>query len=159
PGAGSPAVQLFAERARRVQPRFSLAGEAPAVQAICRLVEGMPLAIELAAAWTRSLSCTEIAGEIEGNLSILSTPLRNLPERHRSIQAIFEQTWTQLSAQEKMVFRRLSVFRGGFRREAAVAVAGASLPLLAALIDHSLLRWERETAESLSHGRYQIHEL
>ena len=96
-GAESAAVQLFVERARRVKPNFPLDHETDAVETICRLVEGMPLAIELAAAWTGYLSCADIAAEIERDLSFLSSHLRNLPERHRSIQAIFDQTWKQLT--------------------------------------------------------------
>ena len=158
-GVESAAVQLFVERARRVKPNFSLEHETDAVEEICRLVEGMPLAIELAAAWTGYLSCADIAAEIERDLSFLGSHLRNLPKRHRSIQAVFDQTWKQLTPEEKAVFSRTSVFRGGFRREAATAVTGASLPLLAGLIDRSLLRWERRSNKSAARGRYQTHEL
>ena len=158
-GAESAAVQLFVERARRVKPDFTLDHETDAVETICRLVEGMPLAIELAAAWTGYLSCADIAAEIERDLSFLSSHLRNFPERHRSIQTVFDQTWKRLTADEKAVFSRTSVFRGGFRREAATAVTGASLALLAGLIDRSLLRWERSSNKSAALGRYQTHEL
>lgn len=152
----SAAVQLFADRAKRVQPQFKLDNEQDHVVRICQLVEGMPLAIELAAAWTRSLPCADIVTEIQANLDFLSTQVRNIPERHRSIQTIFEQTWQQLCEAEQSVFKRLAVFRGGFRREAATAVAGANLSILSDLIDKSLLRWE---ADAQGNGRYQIHEL
>ncbi len=155
----SAAAQLFADRAQRVQPHFQLSNERSHVLDICRLVEGMPLAIELAAAWARSLTCAEIVTEIQRSLDFLSAHARNVPERHRSIQTIFAQTWQQLSAEEQSVFRQLSVFRGGFRREAATAVAGASLPILSDLIDKSLLRWESTEQDSSIYGRYQIHEL
>jgi predicted ATPase len=115
-------------------------------------VEGMPLAIELAAAWTKTISCTEIAQEIQRNLDFLASNVRNLPERHRSMQAIFEQSSGLLTAQERLVFQRLSVFRGGFKRRAAEQVVGASLALLSALVNKSLLQWDSE-------GRYQLHEL
>ena len=76
------AVQLFADRARRVRRDFALADEYARVVRICQLVEGMPLALELAATWTKTLRCERIAAEIEQNLDFLSTRLRDLPERH-----------------------------------------------------------------------------
>ena len=88
----------------------------------------MPLALELAAAWTRTLSCAEIATEIETSFDFLSTTLRNVPERHRSLRVIFEQTWGRLSEVEQAILQQLSVFRGGCTREAAEQVAGATLP-------------------------------
>jgi len=98
------------------------------------------------------LPCEEVVQEIAAGLTILSTSLRNIPERHRTMRAVFEQSWRRLSEQEQAVFQRLAVFRGGFRREAAQQVAGATLPVLAGLVDRSLLRQEPD-------GRYQIHEL
>jgi predicted ATPase len=89
------------------------------------MVEGMPLAIELAATWTKTLSCTEIVDEIHRNLDFLETNRRNVSERHRSMQAVFAQSWRRLNGEEGSVFRKLSVFRGGFRREAAEQIAGA----------------------------------
>jgi predicted ATPase/class 3 adenylate cyclase len=145
------AVQLFIDRARQARRDFSPEGVYQHILKICQLVEGYPLALELAAAWVRSLTCSEIVAEIEANISILSATLRNLPERHRSLQAIFDQSWGQLDEAERDVFMRLSVFRGGFRRDAAERVAGASLLILSRLVDKSLLRWEAE--------RYQIHRL
>lgn len=146
------AVQLFIDRARRVRPDFSLAQERAGVVRICRLVEGMPLAIELAASWTRAFSCDAIADEIRRNLEFLETSLRNVPDRHRSMRAVFDQSWAMLGEEERNVFKNLSVFRGGFEREAAEAVADASPSVLSALVDKSLLQWERD-------DRYQIHEL
>lgn len=146
------AVQLFNERAQRVYPDFAPAEEVDAIVRICQLVGGMPLALELAAAWRKTLSCQEIAAEIQGGLKFLTTNLRNVSHRHRSIQTVFEQTWRRLSGRERDVFMRLSVFQGGFRREAAVKVMGASLPVLSSLVDKSLLVLD-------INGRYQIHEL
>jgi predicted ATPase/DNA-binding NarL/FixJ family response regulator len=148
--SGYGAVRLFQERVRHVRPDFTLEGQRRAVVRICRLVEGLPLALELAASWARTLDCAEIADEIECNLDFLSRPLRDLPERHHSMQAVFAQTWSLLPEEERHVFRRLSVFRGGFQRAAATAVAGASLAVLSRLVDRCLVRRER---------RYQIHEL
>ncbi len=147
------AVALFLQSAGRAQVGFELRPEErPWVVHICRLVEGMPLAIELAAAWVRLLSCQEIAQEIERNLDFLCTSARDMPERHRSMRAVFDQSWQMLSAEEQQVLGRLSVFRGGFRRHAAEQVAQVSLSLLTALVDKSLLR--RNEA-----GRYGLHPL
>lgn len=145
------AVQLFLQRAQTVNPGYALSEtETPCVVHVCRLTEGTPLAIELAAAWLRLLSCQEIAQEIEQNLDFLTTSLRNVPERQRSLRAVFDYSWRLLSAEEQRVFRQLAVFRGGFQLEAARQVAGAALPLLLALVDKSLLR-RTET------GRYTRH--
>jgi predicted ATPase/DNA-binding SARP family transcriptional activator len=147
------ALQLFVQSARRASVGFSLSAENVSyVVRICQLVGGMPLGIELASAWVRMLPCREIAQEIERNLDFLTTPVRNIPERHQSLRAVFEHSWKLLTPVERHLFRKLSVFRGGFRREAAEVVADASLILLSALIDKSLLR--RNTA-----GRYEMHHL
>jgi predicted ATPase/DNA-binding NarL/FixJ family response regulator len=146
------AVQLFLQCARRVRPDLDLAQERDGIMRICQLVEGLPLALELAATWAKTLDCAAIAGEIERSIDFLATNLRNVPERHRSMHAVFEQTWRMLSEREQGVFKRLAVFRAGFRRRAAEDVAGALLPVLSALVNKSLLRWE-------PNGRYQLHEL
>jgi predicted ATPase len=146
------AVQLFLESARRVEPGFTFTPETlPAVIGICRLVGGVPLGIELAAAWVRAISPPEIAREIENNVNFLSTNQRDLPERHRSLQAVFDYAWNRLSERERALYRRLSIF-WGFQREVAAAVAGASLADLSALVDKSLLRRSRD-------GRYGMHGL
>lgn len=146
------AVKLFTERARRVNRGFSLEKEARGVERICQMVEGMPLALELAAAWTKTLAANQIANEIQRNLNFLVTPIRDVPERQRSIQAVFQQSWNMLNREEQSVFKRLSVFRGGFKSDAAQQVASASLPVLLSLVDQSLLRQD-------SGGRYHIHDL
>lgn len=147
------AIALFAQSARRVQAGFALAPEErPAVARICRLVEGMPLAIELAAAWVSVLSCREIEREIERSLDFLTTSMRDVPKRHLSLRAAFDHSWALLSADERVALSRLSVFRGGFEREAAAQIAGATLPLLSALLAKSLVR----RAEG---GRYDLHEV
>ncbi len=146
------AIQLFVQCARRAQPQFVLAHEQDAVRRICELVAGMPLGIELAAAWLKRLSCTEIAQELERGLDILETSARNVPERHRSMRVVLEQSWAALTVAEQTVFKRLAVFQGGFRREAAEVVAGASLKILAGLVDKSFL-------SVTGNGTYHIHEL
>src|SRR6185436_2775432 len=97
------AVQLFIQRAYQTQTHFSLEGNVPAVLAICRQVEGMPLALELAATWLRAMSCGQIASQMSGDLDFLATPLRNIPERHRSLRRVFTQSWTLLSADEQTI--------------------------------------------------------
>lgn len=150
----SPAVQLFRQRAQQVDGPFRVdAGNAAAVVTICQLVEGMPLGIELAASWVHVVPCREIAAEIARSMDFLKSGVRNVPERHRSLRAVFEHSWRLLDDQEKDAMRCLSVFRGGFHREAAEAVAGAPLSVLSALLDKSLLR------RTGRRGRYDMHEL
>ena len=134
------AVELFVERARQVQTNFALDAEAEAVQTICQRVEGMPLGLELAASWLRAMTCQQIAAHMDSSLDFLTTPLRNVPERHRSLRVMFEQSWQLLSMDEQSVLMKLAIFRGGFDLEAAEAVAGASLSMLEGLADKSLIR-------------------
>jgi predicted ATPase/transcriptional regulator with XRE-family HTH domain len=150
--AQNTSVELFLQRARRAHVGFNQTPEDyPAIVRICQLVEGSPLAIELAAAWVRTLSCGETAREIEHGVDFLRVSARDLPARHRSMRAVFDHSWKLLTEEEQRVLHRLSVFRGGFRREAAEAVAGATLSVLSALVTKSLIR--RSGA-----GRYDRHE-
>lgn len=147
------AVKLFLQQARRVQSGFALAeGEWGSVIRICQLVEGAPLGIELAASWLRVLSCAEIVVEIEKGLDFLTTNWQNVPERHRSLRAVFDYSWNLLSPVEQAAFAKLAVFHGGFQREAAAGVADAALPLLAEMVDKSLLR-------RAATGRFELHDL
>ncbi|MCC7208184.1 MAG: AAA family ATPase [Anaerolineae bacterium] len=148
------AVQLFVHSARRIYPGFRLTQphKSP-IARICRIVGGIPLGIELASAWTRTLPCDEIAREIERSLDILESSARNVLPRHRNMRAAFEPTWNRLSEDERSVFTKLSVFRGGCTREAAEYVAGATLRTLSTLVDKSLLRLDANGQ------RYSIHEL
>src|SRR5260370_26767365 len=107
-------VQLFLDLARRIRGDFDLAEDETGVVDICRLVEGMPLAIELAAGWLKTLRPSAIAQEIQHNLDILVTRSRNLPERHRNIRSVFSYSWLLMSADERNVFQKVSIFRGGF---------------------------------------------
>lgn len=133
------AVRLFVQAAQRVDPAFSVTSESAAVVEICRLVQGLPLALELAAAWVRVLSCRTIADELRQGTELLRAADPRHPPRHASIDAVFEHSWRRLTAAERDALARLSVFHGGFSVEAARAVAGASLPVLGALADKSLL--------------------
>lgn len=154
PGAPDfSSVQLFRERAERTSPGFALnATTLPAVIQICRFVEGLPLAIELAAALVENMPVAEVAGAIQRDALRLATTMRDVPPRQRSIRAVFESSWQSLSAREQAVLAQLSVFRGSFELDAAQAVAGAAPSDLQALLDKSLLCVDE--AE-----RYTIHNL
>ena len=148
-----PAVQLFVRRSHRVRPDFVLdAGAGEAVARICQLTEGLPLAIELAAAWMRTLPPAQIVEELARGLALLASTAHDIPERHRSMAAVFEHSWTLLDNEAQMALAQLSVFRGGFDQAAAQAVAHAGLPLLQALVDRSLLRMDDT-------GRFDMHPL
>jgi predicted ATPase/DNA-binding SARP family transcriptional activator len=135
------AVQLFVQSARRVDPTFHLTAEnLPHVTRICRLVEGLPLGIELAAAWVRLYHCRQIASEIEGSLDFLQARGIGSPQRHHSLRGTFDYSYNLLSEAERALFRRLSVFRGGFWVEAARQVAGGGPRDLDSLLDKSLLQ-------------------
>jgi predicted ATPase len=148
------AIELFVQRAKRARLDFQLTPEnLPFVLEVCKLVEGSPLGIELASAWLRSLSLPDLVREITSSKDVLETSSRNVPGRHQSLRAVFEHSWNLLKPKEQLVLARLSVFRGGFTREAASSVADTNLGLLAALVNKSLLRI------SEAEGRYDFHPL
>jgi predicted ATPase/DNA-binding SARP family transcriptional activator/tetratricopeptide (TPR) repeat protein len=147
------AVQLFLQGARRAEPGFALGDDNVAdVIRICHLVEGIPLALLLAAAWVRALSSAEIATEVETDIDVLASEGRDVPERQRSMRAVFDHSWRLLDAHQQQVLAALSSFRGGCTREAAQRIAGASSRDLMALVDRSLLAHTPA-------GRYEMHEL
>lgn len=147
------ALALLAATARRVKGGFELTREnLPDAVRICRLVDGIPLGIELAAAWVRILSLREIADEIERSLDILTTQMRTVPERQRSIRAAFESSWNRLVEKDRAAFCSLAVFHGGFTRAAAAQIVGIDLTGLSTLVDQSLVRHAPD-------GRYDLHEL
>jgi len=146
------APALFIQRARQVKIDFEVQpDERLSLVRVCQMVEGTPLAIELAAAWVCMLSVNEIAEEIASNLDFLTTSMRDIPERHRSLRVVFDHSWRLLSEEERSVLSELAVFRGGFQRDAAEQVAGASLALLSALMSKSFLY--RSAID-----RYDLHE-
>jgi predicted ATPase len=149
-----PAVQLFVDSGQRVQPLFSLTDDnVPPMIQICQQVQGMPLGLILAANWLELLTPAEIAAENENSLDFLAAEMSDLPERQRSMQAVFERSWRMLSKDERRVMAALSVFRGGFNREAAEQIANANLHLLLGLVNKSFLQRQPDS------GRYNIHEL
>lgn len=153
-GAGHyAAVRLFADRAHRLQKTFRLSEETlPHVARICRLVEGLPLGLELAATWVRDFSVQQIAAALEENLDLLATDLRDISPRHRNLAAVFEYSWRLLTPDEQAALSQLAVFRGSFTPTAAGQVAHASPLTLTRLRYKSLIR-------SLGNGRYTMHEL
>ena len=147
------AVSLLLQCVRKLQPDFEpLAQDLSAMVHICQLVQGMPLALLLAAAWMEVLSLDEMSAEIARSLDILATELRDLPERQRSMRAVFDYSWQLLAEQQRLSLMKLCVFQGGFTRQVAQSVAGASMKDLLLLINKSW--FYRDQA-----GRYRFHEL
>ncbi|MFN8445403.1 MAG: BTAD domain-containing putative transcriptional regulator [Caldilineaceae bacterium] len=135
------AVRLFCERAYRLNKHFKLNAEnCPAVVRICQLVEGMPLAIELAATWIEDFDCADLAVAIAQNQSILATTQRDIPARHRSMQAVFDYSWQLLTGREQRILSQLALCQGRFSQRIASSLTGASLIDLAGLRYKSLLR-------------------
>jgi len=131
------ANQLFVQSAKRARAEIQIGEEDhAAVTDICRLVGGLPLGIEIAAAWIRSMTVESIRDEIQKSLDFLESSRRDIPERQRSLRAVFESAWARLSEAEQKTFAALSVFRGGFTREAAEAVAVK----IDSLLDKSLVQ-------------------
>lgn len=150
------AVQLFIERARRVGALTHPNSEDwAAVARICQRLEGLPLAIELAAGWTHALRPAEIAAELDRSLDFLTTSERDVPERHRSLRAALDHSWQLLDERERQILARLVVFSGSSDRAAAQEVAGAGLASITALIDKSLV----QPIATGDGTRYTLHEL
>ncbi|HEY5983617.1 MAG TPA: BTAD domain-containing putative transcriptional regulator [Anaerolineales bacterium] len=150
---GMQAIRLFRERAEQAAADFQLstADYEPVVR-ICKMVEGMPLGIELAAAWMSILSPLEIAEAAGKSLDFLTTTMGDMPEKHRSLRAVFDGSWFLLTDDLRDTFSKLSVFRGPFDVQAAQQVAGANLEQLSGLLNRSLLR----KAEA---GHFTMHSL
>ena len=155
--AGYTAVQLFLQLARRIQPDFVIQQleDFICLARICHIVAGMPLALELAASWVDMMPLANIAAELQQGFDFLATDMRDMPERHRSVRTAIDYSWQKLNEKEQAIFAKLSVFRGGFTREAAQSVAGANLGQLSRLVNKSLLQGGGQKGN----GRYQIHEL
>jgi len=164
PASGSPtraadfdAVALFRRTAEAAHARLEWTGTTiEAAAHICRLLGGLPLAVSLAASLARVMPVPEIARELTADLELLTSSRRDLPERHRSLRAVFEHSWRLLSPEEQRALRQLAIFQGGFTREAAASVAGASLPSLTSLVDSSLVR---QVPEAAGRGRYELLEV
>ncbi|MFI0421577.1 BTAD domain-containing putative transcriptional regulator [Spongiactinospora sp. 9N601] len=144
----APAVRLFADRAAAIVPGFTVSERNVAgVARICRRLDGMPLAIELAAAQLRVLSVEQLAERLDDRFRLLVGGSRTAFARHQTLRAVVDWSWELLEPAEQVLLRRLSVFAGGATLESAEQVAGADvLPLLGALADKSLLQVSREPA-------------
>ncbi|MFC2064006.1 BTAD domain-containing putative transcriptional regulator [Chloroflexota bacterium] len=150
---GASSLDLFIERARQANPVLIFSEEEiNAALHICQLVEGFPLGVELAAAWSAVLSCAEIAEEIEKSYSFLTSPLLDMSERHRSLEATFNYSWQMLEENQQEVLAGLSVFCGGFSRQSANRIANADLLCLTDLLNKSLLRKKAD-------GRIDMHKM
>ena len=147
------AVRLFCDRAYRLDKAFKLNSDNAAdVVAICRLVDGLPLALELVATWVRDFPLAELASSVAGNLDMLETTLRDVAPHHRSMRLVFTHSWQLLTAVEQRTLARLALFQGGFSLAAARAVAEATPLVLTRLRYKSLIR-------AVGTGRYDMHEL
>ena len=147
-----PAPELFVKVAQRRNQTFDPVTEWAAIIRICQLVEGMPLALELAGARVPRADCSQIATDIARNLDTLATEMRDVPLRQRSLRAAFTFSWDLLGTEDQKMLPRLSRFSGSFSSEAARAVASAGAGDLERLMDSSFL-WQVEN------GRYQMHEV
>ena len=151
------AVRLFEQRAQLVWPSFRVSdGNADTVRQICRRLDGLPLAIELAAARMRILSAAQLAERLDDLFAVLTGGARSAPRRHQALRATLDWSYELLTADERAVFRRLAIFSGGFTLAAAEQVAAGDgiaardiLDLLTRLADKSLLRVDQG-----SHGAY-----
>lgn len=147
----SGAALLFVESAQRVRRGYLPAAELPSIVEVCRLVNGVPLAVELAASWLRHYDCAAIAGRIRRSLDFLASDYRDVPQRQRSLRSLFEYSWQLLGPEEQAALSQLSVFAGGFTAEAAADVLGEP-SYVTDLADKSLL--QRQAG-----GRFDIHPL
>jgi predicted ATPase len=139
PLAPREGVEFFRARARAIRPDFQ--DEERSVSEICRRLDDLPLALELAAARVKALSTEQILDRLEQHLPLLTGGARDLPERHRTLRATIEWSHELLTDDERRLFARLAVFRGGCRLEAAEQIAGADLDTIHSLVDKSLLRY------------------
>lgn len=147
-------IALFVECIQRIQPDYQFQrDDMVTIGRICQLVGGMPLALELAAGWLDVLSLEEVAEEIAKDLDFLVTEIHDMPDRHRSVRAVFESTWNLLDHSERSIFSTLAIFHGAFSRSAAEFVGQASIINLSALVKRSLIEYDPKTR------RYRLHRL
>ena len=147
------AVDLFLQSAAKAWPGYRPAKQdLEAVREICRLVVGIPLAVEMAAGWVKTLDIATIARQIKSNFEILKAAYGDVPERHRSMRIVFEESWKLLRPSEQRSLAQFSIFQGGFSLYAALEITETSVNEVAALLDKSLLEYPGQS-------RYQLHEL
>jgi non-specific serine/threonine protein kinase len=155
--AQGEAARLFLDRAAMMLSGYTISSHnAQAINEICRRLDGLPLAIELAAGWIRVLSAQDILRQVEQSLDFLASSEPSLAPRHRSMRAVLDYSWRRLTEEQQRVFAALAVFHSSFSREAAEAVAAASLSSLAALTENSLIQ---RLPGGEGSTRYQLHEV
>src|SRR5439155_12231792 len=155
-----PAVRLFVERANAAQARFALTAQnAPAVAQMCARLDGIPLALELAAARVRVLPIEQLVVRLNGSFHLLTGGTRTAPSRQQALEATLDWSYALLTAAEQVVFRRLAVFAGGWSLEAAEVVCAGEgveqadvLDLLTRLVDKSLVLAEEQGRQA----RYRL---
>ena len=139
--ADFPAVELLVTTGQQVQPELQLSAEnTPFFGRICRALAGMPLALEMAGSWLNLFTLQLLADQIESNLDFLVATRTDMPERHRSLRAIFDYSTAQLRSAEHTLLKQLTIFHGDFSFEAALTILTASPLLFNALIDHALVQ-------------------
>ncbi|MFI7440245.1 AfsR/SARP family transcriptional regulator [Nonomuraea indica] len=154
PGAGAaeaadyPAVRLFADRAAAVRPGYRVDEDAAAVMSICRSLDGLPLAIELAAARLRSMTAGQLAARLGDRFRLLNGGSRTAQPRHRTLRSLVEWSWELLDDDERVLGRRLAAFSGGATLETLEQVFGDALDPLSRLVDKSLVGYDA--------GRYRM---
>lgn len=154
--ASSPAAELFVERARAVKPDFSLTpANTPAVVALCQALDGLPLAIELAAARMRLLTPDAVLRRLHGPASVLADAARDLPERQRTLRSTIDWSASLLTEDERTMLSDLGVFSAGFTLDAVDAVSAGrpwaerTVDALEALVDNSLLAQSESDGEAV----------
>lgn len=156
-GQTNEAISLFLQRGQQADHRFIAgASDRQSIQRICHFVGGLPLAIELAAAWLPLLTPEAIAQQLEENYDLLATTARDVPERHRTMQTVLDYSWRLLTPAEQIILLRLSVFRGRFTHDAAASIGQTTLPTLMQLVDKTWL-WRTMPATRDEGGDYTIH--
>ncbi|MBN8656384.1 MAG: tetratricopeptide repeat protein [Anaerolineae bacterium] len=153
-GEGSAAVQLLQQRAERIDPAFSISAGQKYQEALllCEILDGLPLGIELAANLIKNFSCAQIAEQISQDIGVLTSSLRDVPPRHRSLWVVFEHSWNFLTEEEKRAFAALGTFPARFTPDAASEICAVSSSLLAELCRKSLVR-------QFSRGVFGLHPL
>jgi predicted ATPase/DNA-binding SARP family transcriptional activator len=157
--ASSPAIQLFQQNAHHLKfEQVHQLDETNAIDEICRQVEGNPLGMIIAASWTAVFPPSDILARMRTNITFLQSNLAGIPERHQSVQAVFEYTWEMLTIDEQKAFLAISVFRGGFTAEAGAEIAGISPHILSVLIQKSCI-YRLPPRKSTGENRFGTHEL
>ncbi len=154
--------RLFMQASRKLNPEFSMSEtDHFNIFRICEIVDGIPLGIELAASWTRVLTCREIVERLEADLKLLTNDQTPVTERHRDLRAVFQYSWDLLSPEEQSILAALSIFRGPFEFQAAADIAGATADGVAGLVDKSLLQAVvlRDTTQVALGRIYSVHEI